>query len=221
MFFKTQNAVLLLLLFQAVASAEPLPGFLGIASKKLDTGAECVRVEQLYPGGPGELAGILPGDIILGIDGKNFDCTHLARGTRLMPEVKDGDRVRMTILRGPETLELTVVATQAPASLGPSQAEVDKKSAAHAVVDKIIATGQIFTVVWPKEGGFRVEGQMTAAEAELLRWYFEELGVEKILRQEAQGMPQRQYQIRFDKLKNRYNFEPVDRSIESSQQGGR
>lgn len=85
-----------------------------------DTGLLVASVED---GSPAEKAGIHVGDIIVGVDGKDVDSSSdLRRGLR---EKKDGDSVRVEVLRGRarQTLAATVVEREGPRMFAPGDLE--------------------------------------------------------------------------------------------------
>ncbi len=71
-----------------------------------------VRVESIEPGGAAQQAGIEPGDVIIGYDGKNVagvDELH-----RLLSEERIGKTTNVTLLRRTQKLELPIRAAELP-----------------------------------------------------------------------------------------------------------
>lgn len=58
-------------------------------------------------GGPAEEAGILPGDVVQKIDGKEYKGEQLSEATAKLKE-QEGTKVKLEILRGEDTLEIEV-----------------------------------------------------------------------------------------------------------------
>ena len=86
---------------------------LGIAGRK---GA---LVAELTPGGPADRAGLQPGDVVLGINGKTVDSsTEL---TRMVGDTRTGDVMHLQVLRGGRQLGVDV-----RSGLRPSEQELAK-----------------------------------------------------------------------------------------------
>jgi serine protease Do len=69
-------------------------------------------VEDVYPGGPGAVAGLRPGDVIITVDGRTLpDLTDLYR---LLERKKAGDTLLLTVQRGTERIEVRVVLRDMP-----------------------------------------------------------------------------------------------------------
>ncbi len=65
------------------------------------------RVERLEPNGPAKNAGILPGDVIVGVDGESIKEIGLdAASEKIRGE--EGTKVKIKVLRGEETLEFDI-----------------------------------------------------------------------------------------------------------------
>lgn len=104
---------------QAPAPART-PGFLGVYLKA-STAAASAEVERLAPGSPAEAAGLAPGDVIVGIDGKPV--TGAEAFGALLREKAAGDRLRIEVVRGGARRTLTATLAPAPGqSQGQSQA---------------------------------------------------------------------------------------------------
>ncbi len=88
-----------------------------IESANLETGG--VLVTAIIRNGPAENAGLIPGDIMIAIDGKNVNSPDQAIETitGLIP----GSEVRINILRGWEQQELITKIQQRPAAIMPNQ----------------------------------------------------------------------------------------------------
>jgi len=172
-------------------------GFLGIGPRKTDVGAECLDIERLMPGGPAERAGLHEGDILLSIDGVEIDCRTLARGAPMVPKVQAGQKVVFTVLRKGAKLDVVVIAEALPASAVAEQEEQARKLAGREIFDKLARTQQVFTIIKGEGDSFRVEGQFTAEERELLQFYMEQSGQGRLF--EKGGLKGRSdFTIRFD-----------------------
>ena len=88
-----------------------------IESANLETGG--VLVTAIMRNGPAENAGLIPGDIMIAIDGKNVNSPDQAIETitGLIP----GSKVKINILRGWEQQELITKIQQRPAAIMPNQ----------------------------------------------------------------------------------------------------
>ncbi|MHC5010998.1 MAG: S1C family serine protease [Planctomycetota bacterium] len=80
------------------------PGTMGVNLEEVD---EAVRVQAVVPGSPAAAAGLLPGDRIRAIDGHETPGIDVLR--RLLLARWAGDRIRITVERGEETLEIELV----------------------------------------------------------------------------------------------------------------
>lgn len=76
---------------------------LGVAGKPVAAGVEITRV---FPGEPAEVAGLLPGDVIVTFESRKV--TTLARLTELVGEERPGEIVSMEILRDGKPMEMEV-----------------------------------------------------------------------------------------------------------------
>ncbi|MHB8622693.1 MAG: trypsin-like peptidase domain-containing protein [Sulfuricaulis sp.] len=100
----------------------PRRGWLGVEAQainpqiaqalKLDNTAGVVVV-GLVRGGPAHRAGILPGDVIVSIDGKKITDAHQALVT--IASRKPGDRIQLEVLRNGKPLMFVAAATERPA----------------------------------------------------------------------------------------------------------
>lgn len=194
--------------FTAMAASQPV-GFLGIRAKKGDNMAQCALIEDLAPGGPGQLAGLVVGDVISTIDGASIDCVKIQKGAPVVSGLIPGDRVVFGIVRGEKKLEIPVVADELPFLSGPAADERSRLEAGRAVLDRLIATQEVFTITLKDGGGFEVNGQMTRKEAGDLHFYFEKKGDGAIFPQVIQGKKQDMY-LRFDRQKGAVQYEFVD-----------
>ncbi len=202
----------LLLVFSWVslsAAAAETPGFLGIRAQRGDTLSQCAVIGDLAPGGPGQRAGLAVGDVISTIDGVGVDCAKIRQGTPLVSAVKPGDRIIFGILRGGKKLEIPVVAGELQGVSGPAAEERARLEAGRAVLDRLVATQQVFTITLTDGGGFEVSGQMTPEEAEALRFYFEKKGDGAMFPQVIKAKKQDMY-LRFDRQKGEVRYEFVD-----------
>jgi S1-C subfamily serine protease len=71
-------------------------------------------VEQVQSGSPADQAGLQAYDVITSFGGQTV--TNSTGLVKLISEHKAGDRVPMTVVRGSQTLHLTAVLAQKPAS---------------------------------------------------------------------------------------------------------
>lgn len=75
------------------------------------TFAEPPQVYRIEPGAPAEKAGLLPGDVLLRIDGLALDSDA---GGKRFGQVEPGEKVRWTVKRGATKREIVVVAAERP-----------------------------------------------------------------------------------------------------------
>ena len=91
---------------------QPAPVTAEIAERLGLSRADGVLVLDVVPDGAAERAGIRPGDVLLELDG-----TTVPSAEDLLAALRahrPGDRVRVTILRGKEQRQVTVVLTERP-----------------------------------------------------------------------------------------------------------
>jgi serine protease DegS len=109
---------------QIIAHGRPLRGWLGIEAQALTPelleafgvkkGTEGLVVTTLYRNGPAHRAGVEPGDVLVGIDGKK---TNDAREVLLaISSHKPGEKVRLDLLRDGTPLTLDAIAGERPQS---------------------------------------------------------------------------------------------------------
>ncbi len=70
-----------------------------------------VRIEEVAPASPAEAAGMLPGDVILAVDGQEI---HRISELQLYTAQHAGQEVQVTLLRGGQTLVVPIVPRQNP-----------------------------------------------------------------------------------------------------------
>ncbi len=94
-----------------ILSGEPIePGFLGVAGGQTDDGSSGVSVESLTTGSAAELAGIVPGDRIVMIDGAPV--TSIEELAGLVQTKFPGEAVAIDLFRDGERLTVTAVLGQ-------------------------------------------------------------------------------------------------------------
>jgi len=99
------------------ASGEPLTADIAASMGFAHPGGIVVR--QIYPGGPAEQAGLQPGDVITGINGRDIGD---AGGLRFrLATLKVATRAKLNIVRKGQTLELPVDLIAAPATPAPEE----------------------------------------------------------------------------------------------------
>jgi len=108
-----------------IQHGRPQRGWLGIEAQAITpeiaqqlnvrAGAGVV-VAGIYRGGPAHRAGLRPGDVVLGIDGKKI--TEAREALLAISGHKPGSRVRLDILRDGRELTLEAVAIERPQRLG-------------------------------------------------------------------------------------------------------
>jgi serine protease Do len=95
--------------WERLVSAEAwgsMPGntpFLGVQG---EADAKDARIGRVYPDTPAEKAGIQVGDVILEFDGKPID--EFATLSKLVGDRSPGDKVKIRLRRGEETIDVTV-----------------------------------------------------------------------------------------------------------------
>jgi len=100
---------------QLIAGGKVTRGYMGaviqnvtpeIADSLGITGKKGALVAELTPGGPADRAGLQPGDVVMGIDGKSVaSSTEL---TRMVGETRTGDVMHLDVLRGGHQLVVDV-----------------------------------------------------------------------------------------------------------------
>lgn len=200
-----------LILWASAAIAQG-PGFLGIRTQKGDTFEQCAVIGQLAPGGPAELAGLVPGDVISSINGVAVDCAGIQKGTPMIPALKAGDRIVFSVLRAGKELSVTVVADAYPAEMAgvqDAQENQARREAGHWVFQKLIRTQEVFTFTKLKNGGFQLSGgKLSDQELRDLHYYFEQGHEGRLLPQEMKTDSQDMY-VHFDRAKGHVQFEFV------------
>ena len=109
---------------QIIEHGRPLRGWLGIEAQMLTPelldafglkkGTEGLVITALYRNGPAHKAGVEPGDVLVGIDGKK---TGDARETLLaISNHKPGERIRLDLMRDGKPLTIEATAAERPAT---------------------------------------------------------------------------------------------------------
>jgi serine peptidase DegS len=111
---------------QIIENGKVVRGWLGIEAQTL--GTDVIKMLNLETGGvlvnaimrnsPAENAGLIPGDIMISIDGKNLSSPDQAIET--ITELTPGSEVKINILRGWERQELITKIAQRPATQMPN-----------------------------------------------------------------------------------------------------
>lgn len=115
----------------------------------------------------------------------------------MVPKVQAGQKVVFTVLRKGAKLDVVVIAEALPASAVAEQDEQARKLAGREIFDKLARTQPVFTIIKGEGDSFRVEGQFTAEERELLQFYMEQSGQGRLF--EKGGLKGRSdFTIRFD-----------------------
>ncbi len=97
----------------AAAQDEGTPPFLGIGLQAADNG---IQVKEITPGSPAEEAGLVVGDIITQIDGKDVTADTVLD---ILRDYAVGDTVILNVERGDETLELNATLATRPEQPNP------------------------------------------------------------------------------------------------------
>jgi membrane-associated protease RseP (regulator of RpoE activity) len=80
-------------------------GMIGISGGETEAG---YKVASVLPGGPGANAGILPGDVIVALDGAPTKGPDAAEALMLVTHKKEGETVKVTYVRNGETRTVSV-----------------------------------------------------------------------------------------------------------------
>lgn len=100
---------------QVEAANEPLDGSFEGVGIEYALIADTLTVQAVIFGGPAESVGLLPGDKIVAIDGETVAGTGLTvEGVRSRLRGPKGTRVDVTVLRGTETLDFSIVRDTIP-----------------------------------------------------------------------------------------------------------
>jgi membrane-associated protease RseP (regulator of RpoE activity) len=197
-------------LFPFFLAAQP-GAFLGIRVEKGETWTTCAVIGELAPGGPGELAGLAPGDVIRTIDGVEVDCAKIQQGAPIAPQVEPGTQVIFGILRAGKKVDIPVVATNFPnrgTEVDPERARLE---AGRAVLQRLVKTREVFTITLTPGGGFQVSGQMSPEDAAALHYFFEKKGDAAIFPRVMKSNRQDMY-LHFDREKGGIQYEFIDSS---------
>ncbi len=187
-------------------------GFLGIRASKGETLDRCALIGQLAPGGPAELAGLAQGDVILAIDGIPVDCAEIQKGTPMVPALKAGDRIVFSLERAGKLLEIPVVAGGYPLEVAREMEDQARREAGFRVFQKLVRTGEVFTVTLLDAGGFEIQGgKLSPEELADLRYHFETGPEKRMFPQEMKTRSQDMY-LHFDRAKGHVAFEFVSSS---------
>ncbi|MCK7579458.1 MAG: PDZ domain-containing protein [Chromatiales bacterium] len=81
----------------------------------LQKGTSGLVITTLYRNGPAHKAGVAPGDVLVGIDGK--PASDAREVLLAISGHRPGDRIRLEVLREGKRLELQATAGERPASL--------------------------------------------------------------------------------------------------------
>ena len=81
-------------------------GFLGVGASRTNFGGPC-ELGTVLTGGPGEIAGMRVGDVIVKFDGKNID--SFLTLVEVVAQYRPKQKIKVVVKRGDETLELEVV----------------------------------------------------------------------------------------------------------------
>lgn len=92
-------------------TGSPRRAMLGVNLGGAEPGTAGVRVTSVSPGGPAAEAGVLPGDVIVAVDGRKVE--EARDLTRRMREVEAGQKVALGVRRDGQEREIVVVARAA------------------------------------------------------------------------------------------------------------
>lgn len=107
---------------------KPAKPFLGVAGLQADAEKRGVRIGSVEKDGAAAKAGLQKGDIVNQIDGEAVE--SVAQFVQSIQNAKVGDQIKLTILRGDETLELTAILGERPTLDVPEDEGDDSQSAA-------------------------------------------------------------------------------------------
>ena len=108
---------------ETTSSAQSQQPFLGVSIAAAETGAQVMSVA---PDSPAAQAGVQENDVITSFDGEAVTADSLAAVVR---DHQVGDTVTLTVLRGAESLDLTVTLAARPESGAPVQSETTAQPA--------------------------------------------------------------------------------------------
>jgi Do/DeqQ family serine protease len=129
---------------QLVKHGEVIRGFLGVQISDLEEGmAEALKspdingapVQEVLPDSPAEKAGLRHGDIVRMVDGQKIDNSKALQQT--ISHKQPGEKVRLTILRGGETKDITVELAKLPVQVASEEALKPKKNLIGIAVSEI------------------------------------------------------------------------------------
>lgn len=76
----------------------------------LEEGGDAVTIAALLPGSPAAEAGLEPGDVLLEVHDRTVEALDAAH--QAIAQIRAGDRVSVTVRRGPETIRKTLTAEE-------------------------------------------------------------------------------------------------------------
>ena len=99
-----------------ISEGKVIRGFLGVKFDpepvRFGRALTAVLVNEVEPDGPADQAGLIPGDIVLSING--MEARARQRATQYITLVTPGRDIEMDVLRGQSVIELTAVASLRP-----------------------------------------------------------------------------------------------------------
>jgi S1-C subfamily serine protease len=131
----------LVLSFGAVAAQDATPAaqtqqpYLGVSIAVAETGA---MVTAVAPNSPAEQAGVQANDVITTFDGQKVTAEALADD---VAQHSVGDSVKLTVLRGEQTVDLTVTLAARPATTAPANVPGNQGNAAQSATTPYIGLG--------------------------------------------------------------------------------
>jgi hypothetical protein len=195
--------------FAEVPCVELPAGFVGLGLRKLETPRNCLEVVQIYPGGPGDLAGIEAGDLIIAVNDSMLDCNHLARGTAPWPKVAPGDQIKVGVLRGGQPLDRLVTVSAQPTEISQANDRSLRMEAAINLEQRLIRDKQAISIVPGTQGRLEVRSQLPAEELALLQWFFEQRGTFEIF-ERTPALARQNLFIKVDPATKEKSFEPAE-----------